>query len=278
VIAMRLVTAAFAAFVALPLLWLVYAAFIPAEALVRANLATFGFSLENFAALRGTGLWRVDGGVVLRHRPGGRRPAGLRLGAAYAIRNGLRLLALVMLLLALPSELLLVPLYRQLQTMALIDTLGALVVPFLASPLIVFLLLQGLRRVPWEVIEAARLDGAGEVAIVRRIVAPILRPELTASAVLAFAAHWNLVLYPRIMTTEPYGRAGLPHRAAARPRRSSGGCWAPRRWSPACPLIVLYLSSSRSASSRSSSPGSAREPPRPRRSPQRVRGKDGPPP
>lgn len=240
-IAMRLVTAAFVAFVALPLLWLVYAAFIPAEALVRANLATFGFSLENFAALRGTGLGRA---MAVSFTATGLAVAGqlaFGLGAAYAIRNGLRLLALVMLLLALPSELLLVPLYRQLQTMALIDTLGALVVPFLASPLVVFLLLQGLRRVPWEVIEAARLDGAGEVTIVRRVVAPILRPELTASAVLAFAAHWNLVLYPRIMTTEPLWTVQAFLTELLRARAFEWGLLGAAALVASLPLIVLYL-------------------------------------
>jgi multiple sugar transport system permease protein len=241
VIAMRLVTAVFAAFVALPLAWLVYAAFIPAEALVRANLATFGFSLENFAALRGTGLWRS---MVVSFSATSLAVAGqlaFGLGAAYAIRNGLRLLALVMLLLALPSELLLVPLYRQLQNLALIDTLGALVVPFLASPLIVFLLLQGLRRVPWEVIEAARLDGAGEVAIVGRIVAPILRPELTASAVLAFAAHWNLVLYPRIMTTEALWTVQAFLTELLRARPFEWGLLGAAALVASVPLIVLYV-------------------------------------
>ncbi len=61
------------------------------------------------------------------------------------------------------------------------------------------MLSQSLKRLPWELVEAARLDGAGELTIVARIVAPLLRPELAATAVLAFAAHWNLVLYPRVM-------------------------------------------------------------------------------
>ena len=238
---MRLVTAAFCAFVALPLVWLAYAAFIPAEALVRANLATFGFSLGNFAALGGTGLGRAlavsfgaTGMVVLGQLAFG-------LGAAYAIRNGLRLLGLVMVLLALPTELLLVPLYRQLQGLGLLDTLGALVVPFLASPLVVFLLLQALRRVPWEIVEAARLDGAGELAIVRRVVAPILRPELTATAVLAFAAHWNLVLYPRIMTTESLWTVQAFLAELLRSRPFEWGLLGAAALVASLPLLVLYI-------------------------------------
>jgi multiple sugar transport system permease protein len=238
---MRLVTGAFCVFVAVPLAWLAYAAFIPPEALVRASLATFGFSLGNFAALGPSGLWRamavsfVATGLVVSAQ------LAFGLGAAYAIRNGLALLGLVMVLLALPSELLLVPLYRQLQGLGLLDTLGALVVPFLASPLVVFLLLQALRRVPWEVVEAARLDGAGEVAIVARVVAPILRPELIATAVLAFAAHWNLVLYPRIMTTEPLWTVQAYLTELLRSRPFEWGLLGAAALVASLPLIALYL-------------------------------------
>jgi multiple sugar transport system permease protein len=241
VILMRLVAGAFCVFVSLPLLWLVYAAFIPAEALVRASLATFGFSLGNFAGLASSGLGRAmavsflaTGLVVVAQLAFG-------LGAAYAIRNGLALLGSFMVLLAIPSELLLVPLYRQLQGLGLIDTPAALVVPFLASPLVVFLLLQALRRVPWEVVEAARLDGAGEVAIVARVVAPILRPELTATAVLAFAAHWNLVLYPRIMTTESLWTVQAFLTELLRSRPFEWGLLGAAALVASLPLIALYL-------------------------------------
>jgi multiple sugar transport system permease protein len=163
------------------------------------------------------------------------------LGAAYAIRNGLRLTAFVMILLALPTELLLVPLYRQLQGLGLIDTLGALVVPFLASPIVVFLLLQGLRRVPWEVIEAARLDGAGEITIVARVVAPILRPELVATGVLAFAAHWNLVLYPRIMTSESLWTVQVFLTELLRTRTFEWGLLAAAALVASLPIAILYI-------------------------------------
>jgi multiple sugar transport system permease protein len=240
-IAMRLITALFVVFVALPIAWLIYAAFIPAEALISANLATFGFTLENFSLLSGAGVWRAmaislsaTSLVVLAQLTFG-------LGAAYAIRSGLRILAWVMVLLALPTELLLVPLYRQLQQMSLIDTFGALVLPFLASPLVIFLLLQALRRIPWEVVEAARLDGAGEVSIVARIIAPILRPELLATGVLAFAAHWNLVLYPRIVTGESLWTVQALLAELLRSRQFEWGLLGAAALVASVPLLVLYV-------------------------------------
>jgi len=163
------------------------------------------------------------------------------LAAAYAIRNGARITALVLILLALPSELLLVPLYRLLQTLSLIDTFGALVVPFLASPLVVFLLLQALRRVPWELVEAARIDGASEPTILARVVAPVLRPELTAAAVLAFAAHWNLVLFPRVTTTESIWTVQVFLSNLLRTRPFEWGLLGAAALVASAPILILYI-------------------------------------
>lgn len=162
------------------------------------------------------------------------------LGAAYAIRNGFRLLGLVMVLLALPTELLIIPLYRQLQSLALLDTLAALILPFLASPLVIFLLLQALRRIPRETIEAARLDGAGELTIVGRIVAPMLRPELLATGVLAFASHWNLVLYPRVMTSESLWTVQAVLTELLRTRPFEWGLLGAAALVTSLPILLLY--------------------------------------
>jgi multiple sugar transport system permease protein len=202
VILNRLVTVIFCLFVAAPLLWLLYAAFLPPEAILLANLTPTGVTLANFADLMGTGIWRAMGVSLLATGLTVLGQLVFGLSAAYAIRAGFPVLGFVLFVLVLPLELLLVPLYRQLQLLNLLDTLWVLVVPFLASPLVIFLLLQSLRRLPWEFVESARLDGATELTIVARIIAPLLRPELAATAVLAFAAHWNLVLYPRVMASE----------------------------------------------------------------------------
>lgn len=240
-LAMRIVTAIFCVFVAVPLLWLVYAAFLPAEAIVRANIATFGFSLENFRALPESGLGRAMGvsfaatGLVVAGQ------LAFGLAAAYAIRSGLPILAGIMALLALPSELLLVPLYRQLYGLGLLDTLGALILPFLASPLVIFLLVQALRRSSWDVVEAARIDGAGELTIVARIVAPMLRPELIATAVLAFAAHWNLVLYPRVTTGESLWTVQAFLAELLRSRPFDWGLLGAAALVASLPLLILYI-------------------------------------
>lgn len=236
----RLVTGLFCAFVALPILWLLYAAFLPPEALLSARLVPTGFSLANLAALPGTGMGRA---LALSLAASGLTVFGqltFGLMAAYALRTGLPLLGAFLLALALPSELLLIPLYRQLQGFGLLDTVAALVLPFLGSPLVVFLLLQALRRLPWALVEAARLDGAGEGTVLARVLAPLLRPELLAAGVLAFAAHWNLVLYPRVMTNAlPTVQVVLTDLLRSRPLE--WGLLGAAALTATLPILVLYL-------------------------------------
>lgn len=240
-IVLRLVTLLVCLFVALPLVWLVYAAFLPPDALLMADLTAFGLTLENFAQLPGSGLGRAMGVSFLASGATVAVQLAFGLAAAYAIRNGAPLNALVLLLLALPTELLLVPLYRLLQTFSLIDTIGALIVPFLASPLVVFLLVQALRRMPWELVEAARLDGAREATILARVVAPVLRPELVAAAVLGFAAHWNLVLFPRVTTSEDFWTVQVFLTDLLRTRSFEWGLLGAAALVASAPILILYL-------------------------------------
>lgn len=198
----RVVTGIFCVFVALPIVWLLYAAFLPPEAVLNARLLPSGFSLANFRELLGTGIFRALGVSLLAS---GLTVAGqlvLGLCTAYAMHTGLKLLPIILLVLALPSELLLIPLYREMQLLGLLDTLWVLILPFVASPFVTFLLYQAMRRLEWDIIEAAHLDGANHSMIVSLVIAPIMRPELTAAGILGFAAHWNLVLFPKVMAGE----------------------------------------------------------------------------
>lgn len=199
----RLVTALVCLFVALPILWLLYAAFLPPDVVLEARLLPRGVSLANFAELRGSGVFRALGVSLLASGLTIFGQLAVGMAAAYAMRTGVRLLPLVLVVLALPAELLLIPLYRELQVLGLLDTLWALILPFLASPLVMFLLYQSLRRLPWELVEAASLDGAGHGRILAQVIVPLLRPELMAAGILGFAAHWNLVLFPKVMVSAP---------------------------------------------------------------------------
>ena len=85
------------------------------------------------------------------------------------------------------------------------DTLPALVFPSIASAFNIFLMRQAFRGVPNDLIDAARVDGAGELRIWARILLPIVRPSLAAVAIFTFVTSWNDFLWPSLMLHTPSG-------------------------------------------------------------------------
>ncbi|NJK44292.1 MAG: carbohydrate ABC transporter permease [Pleurocapsa sp. SU_196_0] len=193
----RIGVALLTAFVLLPIFWLAYSAFLSPKAVLLGDFTPRAFTLDNFAALPFDALLRPLLISIALSSLVAFLQLVIALPAAYAVRNGSRVLGVYLFLLSVPTELLLIPLYGVLKELGLLNNPLALVLPFLASPFTVFLLYSGISKVPWTLVEAARLDGATNLQILARVIAPILRPELTAAAVLGFAAHWNLVLYPK---------------------------------------------------------------------------------
>jgi putative chitobiose transport system permease protein len=85
------------------------------------------------------------------------------------------------------------------------DTLPALILPNIVSAFNIFLLRQAFRGVPNELIDAARVDGAGEWRIWWSILMPIVRPSLAAVAIFTFVTSWNDFLWPSLMLHTPKG-------------------------------------------------------------------------
>jgi sn-glycerol 3-phosphate transport system permease protein len=110
--------------------------------------------------------------------------------------------AIVLACLLIPAQVTFVPVFLLFGQAGLVNTMAALVLPFGASALGTFLVRQALLSVPDEIIEAARLDGASDLYIVYRVLAPILRPTLTALFLLSFVFHYNDYFWPLVMTTD----------------------------------------------------------------------------
>ena len=95
------------------------------------------------------------------------------------------------------------------------DTLPALIFPNLVSAFNIFLLRQAFRGIPQDLLDAARVDGAGEFRIWRSIAMPLVRPSLAAVAIFTFVTSWNDFLWPSLMLhtrdgmTLPVGLAAL---------------------------------------------------------------------
>ncbi|MFF5296287.1 carbohydrate ABC transporter permease [Paractinoplanes globisporus] len=126
------------------------------------------------------------------------------LGYALAKLNfpGRKALFLIVLgMLMVPGMVLFVPQFVLVSNLGLANSYAGLVLPFLAGPFGVFLMRQFLLSIPDDLIEAARVDGAGEWRIFWRIVLPLCRPALATLGILTFLASWNNFLWPLVVAT-----------------------------------------------------------------------------
>lgn len=100
----------------------------------------------------------------------------------------------------IPWELKLIPNYLTISRLGLLDTPGALVLPFVAGAFGIFLLRQAFKQLPDELFDAARVDGATAVQQLRHVAIPMARPAIGALALLTFLNTWNQYLWPLIVT------------------------------------------------------------------------------
>lgn len=111
------------------------------------------------------------------------------------------LFALVLCGLMIPGQATFLPVYLMFSELGLIDTYAALIAPMAASAFGIFLITQSFRQVPLEVLEAARLDKAGTLKLVLRVLLPMSKPAVITFALFSFIAHWNDYFWTLSMTT-----------------------------------------------------------------------------
>ncbi|MFN7134731.1 MAG: carbohydrate ABC transporter permease [Myxococcales bacterium] len=153
----------------------------------------------------------------------------LALPAGYALAKlrftGRRLaFGLVLACLLIPAQVTFVPVFTLLGSVGLVNTFGALILPFGASALGTFLVRQALLSVPDEIIEAARMDGASELYIIYGILGPMIRPTLAALFLFSFVFHYNDYFWPLVMTTDDQVRT-LPLAVALLREQGTGMRW-----------------------------------------------------
>ncbi|MEQ9260419.1 MAG: carbohydrate ABC transporter permease [Roseovarius sp.] len=128
------------------------------------------------------------------------------LPAAYALAK-LRfwgreaVFGLVLFCLLIPVHAIALPLYIMLAKLGFTNTYAALVIPWTISVFGIFLMRQFFMTVPDDLIDAARMDGMSEFAIVWRVMLPTAIPALLAFAIFSVVAHWNDYFWPRIVVT-----------------------------------------------------------------------------
>jgi len=107
--------------------------------------------------------------------------------------------ATVMATLMVPGVVTFVPLFVLVANAGLIDSLPGLILPFLVSPFGVFLMRQFILGLPRDLLDAGRVDGAGELKIFARIILPLCGPALATLGILTFLGSWNSFLWPLVV-------------------------------------------------------------------------------
>lgn len=202
--------AAVALLVLMPLIWMVSVSFMaPGEA------ATFPPplfpaepTLENYRTLfssYGIGRYIINSVVVsslatllalLFVVPAGYAFAKLRFSGRDAVFQAL-VAAMVV-----PGQIGMLPLFLELKAMGLVNSYAGALVPWLAGIFGIFLVRQFTLSIPTELLEAARIDGASEGLILRKIVLPALKPVLITLALFVFLGSWNDFMWPLIILAD----------------------------------------------------------------------------
>jgi multiple sugar transport system permease protein len=101
----------------------------------------------------------------------------------------------------IPFIVILIPQYIIIRSMGWLDTYQGLIVPFAISSFGIFLMRQAFSRMPAELLDAARIDGAGEWRILFRVVVPLNVAPLVSLAILRFLDEWDSLLWPLVVTS-----------------------------------------------------------------------------
>jgi multiple sugar transport system permease protein len=194
----------------IPVIWMFSLAITPNEILaVRTNtLLPQGFTLDNFARVMQVGLtprWFLNSMIVsvltTLFTVVFCAMAGYAF-AKFAFRGKVIIYASVLGGLMIPKEAMFIPLFTMFAEAELHNTYTALILPRIALPLGVFLMTQFFSKVPDEIEEAARLDGAGPWKSFFLIMIPLARPAMVALGIFTFVQTWNDYLWPLVSATQ----------------------------------------------------------------------------
>ncbi len=123
--------------------------------------------------------------------------------AKFTFKGREKLFAILLATMIVPFTVLMVPLYVIMLNLKWIDTFWPMIIPGAASAFGIFFMRQYISSVSDELLDAARIDGASEFAIFRRIVLPIILPGLTSLGLIFFMGTWNNFMWPLVILKSP---------------------------------------------------------------------------
>lgn len=194
---------------AFPFYWMLITAFKTySEAIITPpTLWPINFNFESFKTISqlGVGLWRYAlNSVIITLSVISIQLVVMSLAAyAFAKRKfplqGV-LFGIILVAFMIPEQITFISVFLMMSRFKLINTLWPQILPFGANAFGIFLLRQGFKQIPDEIIESAKLDSASEIQIITQIMIPMSKATMVTIAMFSFISHWNAYFWPLVMT------------------------------------------------------------------------------
>ena len=119
----------------------------------------------------------------------------------WKLRDGFN--AMIMAVMMIPGTVTMIGFYQMAYKIGMINKLSVLILPSIAAPMVVFFMRQCLQAsLSMEIVQSARIDGAGEFRIFNQIVIPLMKPAIATQAIFAYVGSWNNLFTPMILLTD----------------------------------------------------------------------------
>ena len=200
----------------LPVYWIVVTASLPEEVYLSGEIPLIPGAnfIENFLALENSidfvaSIWHsVLVAVVYTVLSLFLCSMGGFAFAKYEFRFKEPLFYFVLAIQVLPIQVLVIPYFLMVSKLGLANTFAAIILPYAAHPLGIFLMRQNMQKIPDSLLESARMDGASEFQVFYRIALPTMKSSVAALGVILFLFQWNLFLFPLVILRE--GKYTIP--------------------------------------------------------------------
>ena len=119
--------------------------------------------------------------------------------AVYNFKGKNVIFGLVLIVMMIPVEIIMLPLYKLTMSLGLMDTLLGAFLPFVVAPIPIFFFRQYASGLPTDLLDASRVDGCTEIGIYFRVMMPLMAPAFSSMAILQALGSWNNFLWPLIV-------------------------------------------------------------------------------
>lgn len=195
----------------MPFFFLLISSFKPGQEMIRNGLQ-FKFDFQNYSLVNYGLLWTDRDGLYLRWYLNSAVILVLQVGfglffgafvgygfAKYNFKGRNFLFILVLMVMMIPVEILILPLYKEMNAFGLINNYMGVVLPFIIPATAIFFFRQFCMGLPTEIMESGRIDGCNEYTIFFKLMMPLMKPAFGAMTILLAMNSWNAMVWPMIV-------------------------------------------------------------------------------